>query len=35
MSQAGVVNYLNAQKSTTDAELAKEWGDMEELYNEK
>lgn len=35
MSQAGVVNYLGEQKRTTDKDLAKEWEDMENLYNEK
>jgi len=35
MSQAIVINYLSEQKSTTDKDLAAEWGIMEELYNEK
>lgn len=35
MSQAVVVNFLSEQKRTTDKDLAAEWGEMEELYNEK
>jgi hypothetical protein len=35
MSQAVVMNYINEQKRTTDKDLAAEWGEMEELYNEK
>lgn len=35
MSTANVTSYLAEQKKTTDKELAAEWTQIEELYNEK
>ena len=35
MAAVNVTNYLNEQKKTSDTELAAEWGEIEELYNEK
>uniref|UniRef100_A0A1Q3FE80 26S proteasome non-ATPase regulatory subunit 13 n=1 Tax=Culex tarsalis TaxID=7177 RepID=A0A1Q3FE80_CULTA len=35
MSTANVTTYLAEQKKTTDRELAAEWTQIEELYNEK
>lgn len=35
MSTANVAAYLAEQKKTTDRELATEWTQIEELYNEK
>ncbi|XP_055716028.1 26S proteasome non-ATPase regulatory subunit 13 [Phlebotomus papatasi] len=32
---SGVANYLSEQKKTTNNELASEWTEIEELYNEK
>lgn len=35
MSNANVTTFLADQKKTTDKELAAEWTQIEELYNEK
>lgn len=35
MSTANVASYLAEQKKTTDSDLATEWTQIEELYNEK
>lgn len=35
MSSPNVINYLNEQKKTNNKELAAEWTQLEELYNEK
>lgn len=35
MASPNVVNYLTEQKKTNNKELAAEWTQLEELYNEK
>lgn len=35
MGLPNVAGYLAEQKTTTDKELAAEWTQIEELYNEK
>lgn len=35
MASPNVVNYLAEQKKTTNKELAADWTQLEELYNEK
>lgn len=35
MAAPNVVKYLAEQKKTTDKELAAEWAQLEEFYNEK